>query len=128
MQNIRVGDSAGREVDLTDLLDLIEMEEYVMQCIDWIREQEGHATAGKGSKPSFSVEECVSALAIALGPWYPSLQTSVNGQPVERQFRGGARAADRTYIEYALPLINALDVFRENGPLGPRVRSFWQGP
>ena len=127
-----------REVDLTDVLDLVEREETVMECIDWIREEEKAlaATPQPGSRPNYSVEECVSSLAVALGSTYPTVLDDEDAPDKSKDseeaakpksFRGGQRAPLDKYVQWLMPLIKALGPFRSNGPIGPRVRSFGPG-
>ena len=116
-----------REVDLCDLLDMVEREEALMHVIDWVRAEE---TLGRsGVRPKYSADECVKAMALALAPHYPDLPGELaDGELAEaRDFRGGQRPPEQTYMQWMEPLVNALEPFRSNGPLGRRVRSIGQG-
>jgi hypothetical protein len=138
-------DGVPREPDLADLLALVENEEEMMRWIDWIREKEAwdayektlsnrekcqdSVAAPSQLQPNYSVAECVTGLAIALGQEYLTLQPSSEGNdPLQRKlFVGGQRSREYTYDQYMLSLIKALEPFRPNRPIGPRIRSFGPG-
>jgi hypothetical protein len=111
-----------RPANLTDLYNLISRE---LELVNWIavlrRHEEKLRSLGR-PLARYSVEDCIVLMAIALGRlnWTVSFP---DGSTRDEVFEDGERSPERTYMEYVLPLLTALDPFRPAGFMASRTTS-----
>ncbi len=112
----------GRTADLTDLNRLVATEGSLVTMLDFLRRYETWAREANAPLARYSVEECISTLAITLGN-HDITVTADDGTMTISPFRDGQRPPDQTYFQYMIPILTALEPFRPSGFMAERVRS-----